>query len=153
MSEQKAAAGAGGTVRLGDRAVYVAPLAIREEAALLDDLRRLAKEQQGDFLRPVEGLLDRLEKMKTPQAAARAALILETVARMEARRELPGDDAAHEARRTPRGVALELWYRGRKAHPTLSLAELEAVVTEANAAAVHAAILDALGAGDDSKSG
>lgn len=152
MSEQKAAAGAGGTVQIGDRTVYVEPLPYRQEVALFDDLRKIAKSLSGDFLRAVEPMLDRLEKMKTPAAAARAGVILETVARMEARQELPGDDAAEQARKTPKGVALELWYRSRRLHPTVDLAELEAVITEINADDLHWQIREALGSKDDSKS-
>lgn len=149
----KSVTGAGGTVRIGDLALYIEPLPFRQEVALLDDLRKLAKEANGDFLKAVEPMLDRLEKMKTPTAAARAAVILETVARMEARQELPGDDAAELARRGPKGVALELWYRSRRLHPTVTVRDLEAVIVDANIALdVHFQIREALGAKDDSKS-
>lgn len=149
MSEAKN----GGTVKLGDLAIYVEQLPFRQEVALLDDLRRIAKESQGDFLKPVEGMLDRLAKMKTPEAAARAGVILETVARMEARGDLPGEDAAETARRCPKGAALELWFRSRRLNPTIQLRDLEAVIVDANTAQdVHFAIREALGAKDDSKS-
>lgn len=149
-------AGAGGTVRLrgdgAELAIYVEPLPFRLEVALADDLRRLAKRQVGDFVRAVEPVLDRLAKVKTPEAAARAGVVLQTAAAMEARQELPGDDAVESARRTPAGVALELWHRGRRAQPTLVLRELEAAVTEANAADLHLQIREALGSADDPKS-
>lgn len=154
MSEVKAISGAGGTVQIGTRTIFVEPLPFRQEVALVESLRKLAKEQSGDFLKAVEPTLDRLDKMKTPAAAARAAIFIETVARMEARGELPGEDAAETARRTPKGVALELWYRSRRLHPTVELPELEAVITGVNAESVHWQIREALGSTkDDSKSG
>lgn len=150
-------AGGGGTVRVAghdgtELALYVEPLPFRHEVAFVEDLRRLARRQAGDFVAAVEPVLDRLAKLKTPEAAARAAVVLETAARMECKRELPGDDAAEAARRTPAGVALELWYRARRTSPALQLRELEAVVTEANAADLHWQIREALGAADDPKS-
>lgn len=153
----KAVVGGGGTVRVkggdgNELVLYVEPLPFRQEVSFLEDLRRLAKAQAVDFVAAVEPVLDRLAKLKTPDAAARAAVVLETAARMEAKGELPGDDAAEQARRTPRGVALELWFRGRRTNPSLNLRELEAVVTDANALDLHWQIREALGAGDDSKS-
>lgn len=149
----KAISGAGGTVRLGDLAFYVEPLPFRQEMALLDDLRKIAKNSVGDFLKAVEPMLDRLAKLKTPEAAGRSAVILETVARMEARQELPGDEAAEGARRAPKGAALELWYRSRRMHPTVQIRELEAAIVDADTALdVHFQIREALGAKDDSKS-
>lgn len=145
--------GAGGTVRVGELAIYVEPLPFRQEVALFDELRKLAKAQNGDFLKAVEPMLDRLAKIKTPEAAARAGVILETVARMEARQELPGDDAAEQARRTPKGVAMEVWYRSRRMHPGIQLRDLEAVILgEDLALEIHFQIREALGAKDDSKS-
>lgn len=149
----RTSAGVGGTIRLGELMLFIEPLPFRQEVALLDDLRKLAKEAKGDFLLAVEPMLDRLAKLKTPEAANRAAVILETVARMEARQELPGDDAAEQARKSPKGVALELWYRSRRLHPTVQIRDLEAVIVGAEIAAdTHFQIRDALGAKDDTKS-
>jgi len=149
-------AGAGGTVAIrgdgADLALYVEPLPFRLELALVDDLRRLAKRQQGDFVKVIEPVLDRLARLKTPEAAARAGVVLQTAATMEARQELPGDDATEAARRTPAGVALELWHRGRRANPAIALRELEAVVTDANALDLHLQIREALGSAADPKS-
>lgn len=153
----KAAVGAGGTVRIkGDGGtelvLFVEPLPFRQEVSLLHEMRRLAKAQAVDFVAAVEPVLDRLAKIKTPEAAARAAAILQAAATMEARGDLPGDDAAETARRSPKGVATELWFRARRAHPDVALRDLEAVVTEANADDLHWQIREALGAADDPKS-
>jgi hypothetical protein len=53
-------------------------------------------------------------------------------------------DAAYEYRQTPDGVALELYWRTRRAHPEVTRDQLRAVVTEATAVAVHLLMLRAL---------
>jgi len=76
--------------------------------------------------------------------------------RSEAAMELPGYDAMLMARTSPRGVALELWMRARKAHPDLTLKECEAIITDTNCLDVLSQIIRELTppeGGDDSKSG
>jgi hypothetical protein len=150
----KTLAGGGGTVRLADLCLYVEPLPFRLEEALLLDLRRLAKSLDGDYYAACLPVLDRLakESKDNPQRAADRAAMVDAVTRMEALRVLPSGDAAEAARRTPKGVALELWYRARRSTPSLQLRELESVVTAANADDLFWQLLDALaGGGDDPK--
>lgn len=154
MNDQKQLAGAGGTVKLGDRLLYVEPLPHRQEQALLDDLRKLAKVQGTDFLKPMEPMLERLmsEAKNRPHVAGWMQIAIETAARMTANGDLPGSDAAEVARRSPEGVALELWYRTRRTHPSITQPELAACITAVNAADVHWQIREALGGGEPGES-
>jgi hypothetical protein len=153
VSDTKAFSGAGGTVKIGDLAVYVEQIPFSQQVGLLEDLRRLAKSQAGDYLKVIEPVLDRLAKDRSAEATARAAIFIETVARMEARQELPGEDAAETARRTPKGVALEIWHRSRRLHSSITLRELEAVIVgDETARTVHRELREAIGEGDESKS-
>lgn len=145
--------GSGGIVRIGDLVLHVEELPFRQEYDLYQSLKRLAKEDRGDFLVAVEPMLDRLRKKGTPEAAAQAAVILQEVARMEARQELPADEAADGMRLKPKGAVLELWYRSRRLHPNLQMRDLEAIITDANTARdAFFQIREALGSKDDSKS-
>jgi len=151
--DTKQVSNSGGLVRIGDLSLYVQQLELRLEQSLLDGLRKIAKEASGDYLRAVEPMLDRLARMKTTEAAARSAIIIETVARMEAKQEFQGIDAVIAASKTPKGAALELWYRARAGNPNLQLRDLEAVIVDAEIALdVHFQIQEALGAKDDTKS-
>jgi len=151
--DAKQVSNSGGVVRIGDLSLYVQQLEMRMEQSLLDGLRKIAKDAAGDYLKAVEPMLDRLAKLKTSEAAARSIVIVETVARMEAKQELAGIDAAIAASKTPKGAALELWYRARPGNPSLQLRDLEAVIVDAEVALdVHFQIQEALGAKDDTKS-
>jgi hypothetical protein len=68
--------------------------------------------------------------------------------------ELPGLDAMNEARTSPKGVALELWMRARKAHAGLRVEECEAIITEVNCLDVLQSMINELTPedGEESKS-
>lgn len=138
---------AGGVVDVAGQAFRVRPLGLREETALYRELGRRAKAAMGPggYFARLRPRLDWLAGEKLFDV--RAAVVAE-LTRLEATHELPADDVVDEYRRTPDGVALELFARTRADHPAATEKELRAVVTEANAVAVHFALLEAVSGGD-----
>jgi hypothetical protein len=135
--------GASGDVVIGPLTLVVQELPVAGEVALLKRLRLLAKAAlgPGSFYAAAQPTLKWLADQGLH--ADRAA-VLESVARLIATKAAVSDDAADEFRQTPDGVAEELYFRTRRTHPEATLAELRAVVNEANAVEVHLAILEAL---------
>lgn len=142
-----------GEVVVGGRSFTITELPLRDERALIAGLDRIARETLGPgglFAR----FAPRLEWLRAKGLTREASALVETLARMELEPASGADlDAAVQS---AKGVALELYYRTRKAHPETKLEEFQAVVTDVNALDLHWAIRDALspkGAADDSKSG
>ncbi len=134
---------AGGIVPVAGQDFRVRPLSAREEVGLLRELGRRAKLAMGPggyFAR----LQPRLAWLAEQKLGDVRALVVAELTRLEAVSELPGDDVIDEYRRTPDGVALELFCRTRREHPEVTERELRAVVTDANALMVHFAIVDAV---------
>lgn len=141
-----------GEVVAGDRSFTVTELPLRDERSLLAGLDRIARDLLGPggyFAR----FRPRLDWMRANNMAREASALVEVLARMELEPAAGADlDAAVQS---AKGVALELYYRTRKAHPETKLEEFQAVVTDQNALDVHWSIRDALspkGKADDSKS-
>lgn len=121
------AVGKVGSVDIGGRIFTVGTLTQGEEIRLFDRLRDMLKAKEGTFLKANQQLLAESE----PQD--RHVIIAELV-RMEALREPLSSQAVLRFRcRDPKAVAFELHTRSKKYHPEVQLAEIEAIITEANA--------------------
>lgn len=136
-----------GTVEVAGKSFTVAELGYAEELRLNVLLRKMQAKETGNAWRRTREMIDEIPKHLQGPAVAECV-------RTEAAMELPGLDAMNEARTTPKGVALELWMRSRKAHPGLKLDECESIITEVNCLDVLQAMIDELTPddGDDSKS-
>lgn len=135
MSQSQELAGATGLIRAAGLEITIAPLSHGEEIALDRALRRGV----ADVYTLAAPELNALKEHPADRVE-----FLRELARVAARREPPSDAAVHDFRCSPKGVALELWFRGRARTPGLTLAALEAVVTEVNADALAAALRELL---------
>jgi hypothetical protein len=110
---------------------------------LLNHFRKRAKEAwgPGSFYANARPTLDWLAQQGL--GADRSAM-LQTVAGLVATGAAASDDAAYEYRQTPDGVADELFWRTRQTHPEATLAEIRALVNDANALEVFLAAQDAI---------
>jgi hypothetical protein len=133
----------GNLVSVADRVLAILPLSIREESALVLELRRRVKESFGKG-----GYFERssvaLSWLKDQNRMAEFATAVQRIAELEAQGELPSGDPVDLFRQTATGVAIELFFRTRRTHPEVSLAELQSIITDANAIEVHLEILRAL---------
>lgn len=137
-----------GHVEVAGKRFEVTELGWGEELRMGVLFRKMQAEQSGNAYRRTKAMID--EMPKNLQGDAIAACV-----RSEAAMELPGNDAMLLARTSPKGVALELWFRARKAHPGLRLDECEAIVTDTNCLDVLSDMIRELTpseGGDDSKS-
>jgi hypothetical protein len=139
---------AGGPVELRDAAgkvvtLFVLELSTQAEIGLLRKLRALARAAlgPGSFF---AAALPALNWMKEQGHHADRAHLMEIIGRLIATGGGVSDDAADEFRRSPDGVAEELFWRTRKTCPDVTLDELRAAINEVNALEVHLAILDAI---------
>lgn len=134
---------AGGEVRVGDLVFLVRELSVAGEIGLGNRFRALAKKAMGpgSFYANARPVLDYLREQG--QHADRAALMAE-VSRLVATGAAASDDAAEEFRRSPDGVAEELYWRTRQTHPDATLNEFRAAVNDVNALEVHLGIMEAL---------
>jgi hypothetical protein len=137
---------ASGPVTIAGRVLTIEELPASAEYGLLQELRRGSKRAYGPggyFARmaPVLAYL-REKKLHAEHNQALAELT-----RLEATGVDPADDEADAYRRSPDGVACELFWRCRRSHPEVTQAELRAIITDANALDVHLQIRRVL-AGD-----
>lgn len=133
-----------GTVTIGDRALSVAALTLREERALWAELAEFAAADADPFHR-IAPVLARLEKEKK---LLERNVLLDAAARAVVEAHPLPDSAVDKARRTnPAALARELYRRAKKFHPQLDEAELIAVVTSANVGDVFYQMEAALGGG------
>lgn len=123
-----------------DRVFTLSPLSLREELTLDAFHRKNIK--RGQVYADMKDVLAKA-------APEHRSTILAEITKIEA----GGSPAAmQESQMSPEGVAFELWMRAKKADPTLSLKELQAVITEANNYEVYEAMWEALKEQEDSKS-
>lgn len=128
MAEPTPASGAVGSVRIeGGLLIVVTPLTMTEERALRRLLIKAAEEHTGDYFTRCAKLL------KAMQAVPGAYLeAIREITRLTATGPAVSDEHFFEFRNSPTGVALELFYRGRKATPGLDQAALAAIITDVN---------------------
>jgi hypothetical protein len=139
MSQSEQAVGAVGLVRVGPLEITVTPLSQAEEMALDRALRRGAEAAAGDLFTRCKAELDALK-----ESPADRAEFLRELARLAARKEPVSATAFFDYRCSAAGVALELFHRGKRGTPSLTLAGLEAVITEASADEVAVGLLELL---------
>lgn len=133
----------GKLITIADRQFAILPLSIREENALLLELRRQAKNQMGAggyFARSATAL----DWLKDQKRMAEFATAVARIAELEAQGELPQGDPVELYRATPAGVATEMFFRTRRTHAEVSLKEFESIIIEANAIEVHLDLMRAL---------
>lgn len=147
MSQSESTVGAVGMIRVAGLEITVTPLSQSEEMALDRALRKAAQEAAGDHFTRCKPLLD---AMTAAQAHGDRLEAVREIVRMAGRVEPLSSTALWDYQNSAPGVALELYHRGRKATPGLTLAGLQAVVTEVNADEVSAALRELL-RGADSK--
>lgn len=140
-----AEASAGGAVAVAGRAFPVTPLSAAGERGLRAELRAIAVERDGPgglFAR-LAPRLDWLMKHAPAHYPAAVDAIID-------RENRGGDPDMTGAYQSPAGVAVQLFHRSRAAVPGLTLDEVRAVVTAANAADVLAAMEEAVTAANKS---
>jgi hypothetical protein len=138
--------GAVGEIHVGELVVTAMPLSQAEEMALDRALRKGAALAAGDPYTRARAALDAAK-----DSPADRLEMLREIARAAANGVRVTPETVYDYRTSPAGVALELYHRGRKATPGLTLAGLEAVVTEANCDAVSASLFDLIAGGPDEK--
>jgi hypothetical protein len=138
-----------GTVMVGTLEVTITPLSVIDER-ILD--RKLLKAAQAAADDPYT------EAAKTLKAAeanpAHLHVLLMEVAAIATRKKFLSVGEFDDYRRSPAGVATEIFARGHKATPGLAAKELAAVITEFNAEEIHEAMKEVIankGGSDDEK--
>ncbi len=136
-----------GTVEVAGKSFTVSELGYAEELRLNVLLRKMQAKEAGNAWRRTREMIDEIPRHLQGPAVAECV-------RTEAAMELPGLDAMNEARTSPKGVALELWMRSRKAHAGLRVEECEAIITEVNCLDVLQSMINELTPeeGEESKS-
>jgi hypothetical protein len=134
---------AAGPVQIGSLTFMVQELSVQAEVGLLRQLRVMARKAlgPGSFY---ASALPTLEWMKTAGYHGDRQHLMEIVGRLIATGGNVSDDVLDEYRRSPDGVAEELFWRTRKTHPDAARDELRVLVNEVNALEVHLAILEAI---------
>lgn len=134
---------ASGPVTIGPLTFMVQELSIQAEVGLLRQLRTLARKAlgPGSFY---ANALPTLEWMKAQGHHGDRQHLMEIIGRLIATGGNVSDDALDEYRRSPDGVAEELFWRTRKTHPEAQRDEFRVVVNDVNALEVHLAILEAV---------
>jgi hypothetical protein len=140
----------GGTIDLDRFTLFVDRLSQSQEIALGNDLARRTKKAfgKGGFFSRAS---DSLDWLKEEKRSAEFSIAVKTIAEMEGNGSSPSVEAVDEFRQSAEGVAVELYWRTRRAHKEITLKELQAVITETNALEIHLQILEILT--DDHKSG
>lgn len=146
MSDEKKDGGAatgGGVLKIGAAEFFVRKLSVVRENALWDHLASEAKKSygQGGFVEKGAGLL---EWMASTGRGNMMEAALRKLVEMEAKDEPPSLAAIEKYRRSPDGVALELWHRTRDDHKDMTREKYRAVVNEVNALDLYLQIGDLL---------
>lgn len=154
MSDSKGIVNSPAPVTVAGRVFLASALSQRQELALWNKLRAMARPPaaQGGYMARHRATLDAL---KAAGMTAEWSALVAHLCRCEAA-PLASPEEADAFRETAAGVAEELFWRTREAHPEVTRAEVAALVTEVNAPDVHESILRALEAPADaagSKSG
>lgn len=132
-----------GVVTIAGRDFVIQKLSTNGEMSLFDVLAAAAKKESGPggYLARSSELLDWLKKNNRGQELAVA---VNKLVEMDALGVSLSQDAVADFRQTPKGVALEMFHRTRAAHKDVSLADFQAIITDANASEVSLAILDVI---------
>ncbi len=140
---------AGGVVKLDRFELMCLKLAHANELALANELARKAKLSfgAGGFFSKAQPALDWLKEQKKNVEFQQA---VNRIAEMEATGALPSLEAVEAYRQTADGVATEIYWRTRKTHVEVSMQELQAAITSANALEVYLQLQEVLT--DDHKS-
>lgn len=133
----------GGTVTVADRSFQVAKLPLQGEITLSQVLAEGAKREYGPggYFAKVGPALAWL---KANDRGAEFGEAMRHLTHMEATGVMPAEEAVERFRQSAKGVATELYWRTRKAHPDLAPDHFEAVVTPMNAVEVFLQIIDAI---------
>lgn len=144
MSTAESAHGGVGIVRVGDLEITVTPLTIVEERALARVLRDEAEAAAGDYFTRCARLHAAMKKVD------REAYLesVREITRIVATGATVSEQQLWEYRAGPAGLARELYHRGRKATPGLTLDGLRAVVTAENLDEVGAQLVAVLESAD-----
>lgn len=132
-----------GTVPIADRTFVIQKLSASGELSLFDALSAAAKKEAGPggYLARASEMLDWLKKNNRGQELA---IAVNKLVEMDAQGVNLSQDAVAQFRQTPKGVALEMFHRTRVAHKEVSLADFQAIITDANAVEVFLAMMEVL---------
>lgn len=132
-----------GVVTIAGRDLVVQKLSAHGELSLFDALNAAAKKEAGPggYLARSAEMLDWLKKNNRGQELA---IAVEKLVEMDAKGIALSQDAVAQFRQTAKGVALEVFHRTRVAHKEVSLADLQAIITDANAVEVFLAVMEVL---------
>jgi predicted ThiF/HesA family dinucleotide-utilizing enzyme len=142
--------GGTGIVTIGELEITIVPLSQAEESILDRRLRKEAEKAAGDHYTRCLPILTAAK-----DSPADRLEMLREIPRMAVRRDSLSGQAFWEFRNSPKGVALELFSRGKKMTPGLTQKGLESVITEDNVDEVAdqiVGIIEAGVAGTDPKS-
>ncbi len=146
MSQQEKSVGAVGLIRVAGLEITITPLSQGEELLLDRTLRRAAQEAHGDLYTPCKPLLEAMRDAPADRLEA-----VREITRLTASRAGVSAAAVFDFRTSAEGLALEIFARGRRATPGLTLDGLRAVVTAANADEVAGALFELIEAGPEKK--
>lgn len=132
-----------GTVTIADRTFVIQKLSASGELSLFDALSAAAKKEAGPggYLARASEMLDWLKKNNRGQELA---IAVNKLVEMDAQGVNLSQDAVAQFRQTAKGVALEMFHRSRVAHKEVSLADFQAIITDANAVEVFLAMMEVL---------
>lgn len=138
-----------GILELGGHAFRIAKLVVEREAELWRHLELEARKARGPG-----GLFSRmapkLKWLRENGMGAEWTEAVQVITNLEAGNFKASEDEIFDFRRTPAGVAIEMWHRCRDAHPGTTLDEIRAVLTEVNAPDVYRRVQEIV-RGDDPK--
>lgn len=133
----------GGMVTVGDRQLMVRKLTQSREIGLARELARLTKigfGPGGYFAQAA----DALDWLRTTKRTAEWQAAMKEISSLQATGADPSGEAIYAFQQTAKGVAVELFWRTRETHPTVTIEELEAVINEVSALDIHFQIQEAV---------
>jgi len=121
-----------GTITIADRTIDVAKMPTYGEIGLWRELSKRAKAEYGpgglfNVMKP------QLAWLAAEKMLAERAQVIAEITRLEAGKAGLSDEAVEEFRITPAGLACELYWRTRSTAKEVTEADLQAIITEANA--------------------
>ena len=147
MTQEQKLVGGTGVVTVGELEITITPLSQSEESMLLRKLRIASAEHAADNYTRCRGILEAAKEFPADRAEMVREVARTTIA--AGKDKLPLDGAAlFDFRFGPHFLPVELFTRGKKATPGLSLEGLKAVVTEVNADEVASALLEVIEGSD-----
>lgn len=148
--QDRTTVGGVGEVAVGPLSVTVTPLSQGDELRLARQLRAEAERLAGDGWTRCRPMLD---AMSAAGAHADRMHAVAELVRSAKQKEPLSERAVFEFRSSAAGVVIELFARGKAATPGLTLDGLRAVVTEANAPDVFAAMMEVIQGGEPDAKG